>query len=183
MSATVSLLTRLLEPIPDGVVVARVQKMKINTHSKAFWVALTIGLQCLASTTFAKAPEPTCKAKALATWEAKSTKWAGPCQKAFAQGHGALRLYSGGKITSIFYGEFRNGEPLIGVEEMGSNFKAGRVERGQFVKSDDRQTYIDAFKAAERGALAAESQFTAVGNQPSATFYREKASVLAAQMD
>ncbi|MEY2838116.1 MAG: hypothetical protein RJB60_415 [Pseudomonadota bacterium] len=157
--------------------------MKNNTHSKAIWVALAIGLQCLASMTYAEAAAPMCKAKALATWKAKSTKWAGPCQKALAQGHGALRLYSGGKITSTFYGEFRNGEPSLGVEEMGSNFKAGRVERGQFVKSDDRQTYIDAFKAAEKGALAAESQFTAVGNQPSATFYREKASVLAAQMD
>jgi hypothetical protein len=158
--------------------------MKINAHSKAIWVALAIGLQFIpAGMSYAKAAAPTCKAKALATWEAKSTKWAGPCQKALAQGHGALRSYSGGKIISIFYGEFRNGEPLIGVEEMGSNFKAGRVERGQFVKSDDRQTYIDAFKAAEKGALAAESQFTAEGNKPSAKFYREKATVLAAQMD
>ena len=157
--------------------------MMINLKHSPVATVLALGLWCVATIASAKHATSSCSAQSPTHWVGKNTRWAGDCQNGLAQGFGTLRLYNGSKPTTVFYGVFKGGEPILGVEEINSGFKAGRIDQGKFVKTDDRQTYIDAFKAAEKGALAAASQFKANGNQASSKFYQNKAAMLAAQMD
>jgi hypothetical protein len=116
-------------------------------------------------------------------WQSYTTNWTGPCAAGMADGLGILRVYNHSKAVTAFYGRMREGKMALGVIDAPEGFLAGRFDDSTLVTSDDRNTFIAAFREASAAAKAASEIFKSQGNSASAKFYQEKAAQLAAQMD
>lgn len=116
-------------------------------------------------------------------WDARQVRWTGDCHAGLAQGLGTLRAIKGKQVLQVFYGSLKNGQPVLGVIEQTGGYRAGRFERGALVNDGERNTLIQAFEEASAAARQVAQRHQAGGNPASARFYRQKASVLAQQMD
>lgn len=124
-----------------------------------------------------------CRLVPFRNWAGADVQWVGPCDKEVANGLGALKRYSGGALEETFYGELKNGAPIVGVVDKGPGYEAGRVEAGILQDSSDRQENVEAFKIATKAARAVSERFRKAGNAKSATHYRSIAKQLSDALD
>jgi len=128
-------------------------------------------------------PSARCTFEAPSAMQRGAMRWFGRCQNGRAEGLGVLRVYTRDGAGEAFYGEFVAGGPRIGVIETAGGFVAGRFSGGVVIPSSEAQTFVDAFRAAARAAMAASTKLRAEGNMASADFYARKAKQLGAALD
>jgi hypothetical protein len=116
-------------------------------------------------------------------WQPYTANWTGPCIGGVADGLGVLRVYNQSQAVTAFYGRMREGRMVTGVIDGANGYLAGRFDDSALVKSDDRDTFIAAFRDASAAANAAGEVFQSQGNAASAKYYRDKAKQLEAQMN
>lgn len=113
--------------------------------------------------------------------------WHGRCEKGFAEGVGALRLFDKKELHSAFYGEIKKGRWTSGAYEEGtSGFLAGPFtpeNELQVQEPVDQTKIIQAFKDAAAGAEALAKQFKRDGDKESAAKYFKKAKQLRSQIE
>lgn len=121
-----------------------------------------------------------CSVTGDATIAAETSTWHGPCVERIADGSGAVVFYDQDhqKIAS-FYGTVKQGEPQLGVYELGSGYRI--VATGH--DESDPETRIDAFRAAQAAALATAKRFEKEHNRDSAAYYTDAARTLSKQID
>jgi hypothetical protein len=116
-------------------------------------------------------------------WQPYTANWTGPCIGGMADGLGVLRVYNQSQAIATFYGRMLEGKMAIGAIDTANGYLAGRFNDSALAKSDDRDTFIAAFRDASAAANAASEVFQSQGNAASAKYYRDKAKQLDAQMD
>lgn len=124
-----------------------------------------------------------CRLVPLHDWAGASVQWIGPCAESVAHGLGALKRYENGRLEETFFGELKNGAPVVGVLDKGAGYEAGRVEAGVLQDSSDRQENIVAFRIAAKAARAVSERFRKAGNAKSAAHYRAIEKQLAEALD
>ena len=136
-----------------------------------------------AATKGAKAGAKNCRIQIPVGWEAFTLKWVGGCSGGLADGRGALRATSQGKVARLFLGAVRAGELEVGAVDTGEGYIAGRFKDGKAVDSEERSDSIKGFEEAAAAAKEVSETFKVAGNAASAKFYATKATQLANQMD
>ena len=129
------------------------------------------------------AARPPCAFEPPDGWDREATRWDGPCVGGRAQGSGVLKEYRGQEVRRLFFGEMKDGAPVLGVIDQPEGYVAGRFSEGRQIGSDARQDYIRAFDAAAKAAQHVSTRFSQSGNEASARFYEGKAKALREQMD
>lgn len=109
--------------------------------------------------------------------------WDGGCVAGLADGRGVLRGYLPKQPPRLFFGRMRAGQLAQGVVKVKGGFLAGVFEGGKLKRSEERADYLQAFDEAAAAAREASVRFRKAGNEPSARFYGDWATKLAAQMD
>jgi hypothetical protein len=124
-----------------------------------------------------------CRIEAPQSWENYAVQWIGACVSNLADGSGVLKGLNKGKVQELFYGHVKQGILEIGVIESDRGYVAGRFNEGEPVQSEDRQTYIQAFREGVASANQASDYYRQKGNAASAKYYAQKAKALDQQMD
>jgi hypothetical protein len=110
--------------------------------------------------------------------------WVGACPGGKASGPGMLLLRVGGKPDAPFYGELRDGVPVLGVIDAGNGFIVGPFIDGDLSPNDaEGQGVIDAFDAGVRGAKAVSAHYAAANNPASSRHYTAVAAMLESQIE
>ncbi len=108
--------------------------------------------------------------------------WTGPCPGDRASGLGMLRRRDGETPGAAFFGEIRDGVPVIGVVQVEGGYEVGRYRDGLLtsarLRSLEFQERLDAFRTAARAARAVAARFRDGGNAGSAAHYEGVARVL-----
>lgn len=165
--------------------------MKPALLSALFALAFTstVASQEMPDAGWAKDPASGCSFKAPRSLPSGPTYWIGDCTGGKATGLGVLRRRDGTVAGEAFYGELKNGVPVIGVidtrrDDQGG-FVLGRWKDGDLVSNDDNpwQDRADAFTTAASAARAASAVFRSQKNEVSASFYAQQAEMLAEQLD
>ena len=116
-------------------------------------------------------------------WQPYTANWTGSCIGGTADGLGVLRVYNQSQAIAAFYGRMLGGRMVVGVIDTANGYLAGRFNDSSLVKSDNRETFIAAFRDASAAANAASEAFQSQGNAASAKYYRDKAKQLDEQLD
>jgi hypothetical protein len=124
-----------------------------------------------------------CRIETPQAWEKFTVQWTGTCVAGVADGTGVLKALCKGKVQKLYYGRAKQGILEIGVIEADNGYVAGRFADGKPVQDGDRQTYIQAFRAAVAAANQASEYYRKRGNETSARYYAAKAKSLDQQMD
>lgn len=124
-----------------------------------------------------------CRIEAPEVWEKFAVQWTGDCVNGVADGSGVIRAICKGKVDGLFYGRVKRGLLEIGVIETPRGYLAGRFAGGKPVQDGERQTYIQAFRAAVSAANQASEHYRKKGNEASAKYYAAKAKSLNDQLD
>ncbi|MBK0027149.1 hypothetical protein IAE57_13330 [Stenotrophomonas sp. S48] len=115
--------------------------------------------------------------------------WIGACPGGKADGRGVLRRRNGAEAGEVFYGELKDGVPVIGVIDTARGKQggliAGRWKDGDLTTGEDSvwQDNANAFTAARKAAQAASAVFKAQNNEASARYYAQQAKMLDEQVD
>lgn len=162
--------------------------------------ALIIALLGLAFTAMAASPDTPddgwlkdpasgCQFLAPRSLPSGPTYWIGACPSGKADGLGVLRRRDGAEAGEVFYGELKDGVPVLGVTDTArgnlGGLIAGRWKDGDLATGEDSvwQDNTDAFTAASKAAQAASAVFKAQNNEASARYYAQQAKMLDEQMD
>ncbi|MCR0981210.1 hypothetical protein [Roseomonas populi] len=133
---------------------------------------------------WARDPGTGCRFQAPASLASGRVFWTGDCVNGQATGHGMLRRRDAAGAGAAFFGEMREGVPVIGVVEVEGGYEVGRYRAGALgSNSMDFQERTDSFRAAARAARAVAARFAAAGNPGSAAFYEGVAKRLELQED
>lgn len=138
---------------------------------------------------WSKDPASGCQFLSPRSLPAGPTYWIGACPGGKADGLGVLRRRDGADAGEVFYGELKDGVPVIGVIDTARGNQggliAGRWKDGDLATNEDNawQDNADAFTAASRAAQAASAVFKAQKNEASARYYAQQAKMLDEQMD
>jgi hypothetical protein len=129
-------------------------------------------------------PASKCRFVAPRSLTARPTYWTGACPGGKATGLGMLRRRDAGRTGAAFYGEVRNGVPVIGAISVDGGYVVGKFVGGDLVQGDlEPQVRIDSFIAAAKGARAVSARFKAQKNAASARFYAQVARQLDEQVE
>ncbi|MFS2110161.1 hypothetical protein ACCC88_10765 [Sphingomonas sp. Sphisp140] len=129
-------------------------------------------------------PGSKCRFVAPKSLTAGPTNWIGECPGGKASGLGVLVRRDGGKATATFYGELREGVPVIGAINVDGGYVVGKFTGDDLVQGDlEPQVRIDSFNVAAKAARAASARFQAQKNAASARFYADAAKQLDLQVE
>jgi hypothetical protein len=129
-------------------------------------------------------PGSKCRFVAPRSLTAGPTNWIGDCPAGKASGLGVLVRRDGGKATATFYGELREGVPVIGAINVDGGYVVGKFTGDDLVQGDlEPQVRIDSFNVAAKAARAASARFQAQKNAASARFYADAAKQLDQQVE
>lgn len=129
-------------------------------------------------------PTSKCKFVAPRSLTAGPTYWTGACPAGKASGLGMLRRRDGGAAGPAFYGEMRDGVPVIGAVDLNGGYVVGKFTGNDLVQGDlEPQVRIDSFVVAAKAARAVSARFTAQKNAGSARFYAQVAKQLDMQIE
>ena len=136
-----------------------------------------------AGLTWSQDPTTKCRFVAPRSLPAGPTYWTGDCQGGKANGLGMLRRRDGGQAGAAFYGEMRNGVPVIGaIDDQG--YVVGKFVDGDLVQGDlEPQVRIDSFLVAAKAARAVSTRFHMENNAGSAQLYSKIAEQLETQIE
>ncbi len=124
-------------------------------------------------------PASKCRFVAPKSLTAGPTNWIGDCPGGKASGLGALVRRDGGKAVASFYGELRDGVPVIGAINVDGGYVVGKFTGDDLVQGDlEPQVRIDSFNVAAKAARAVSARFQAQKNAASARFYAQVAEQL-----
>lgn len=133
---------------------------------------------------WAQDPTSKCRFVAPRSLTAGPTYWTGACPGGKASGLGMLRRRDGGTAGAAFYGELRNGVPVIGAINVDGGYVVGKFVGGDLVQGDlEPQVRIDSFTVAAKAARAVSARFTAQKNAGSARYYAQIARQLDQQVE
>lgn len=129
-------------------------------------------------------PGTKCRFVAPRSLTAGPTYWLGACPGGKAAGLGVLLRRDGGKAGAAFYGELRDGVPVIGAINVDGGYVVGKFSGGDLVQGDlQPQVGIDSFRVAAKAARAVSARFQAQKNAGSARFYAQAARQLDQQIE
>ncbi len=129
-------------------------------------------------------PATGCRFVAPASLAAEPIHWTGGCPGGKASGLGMLRSRTGAKAGHAFYGELRDGVPVIGAIDFDDGFRVGRFVDGDIGTRDTEwQQRHDGFEAALRAARRVGDHYAAQNNAASARHYRAVAKKLETQLE
>ncbi|MDP9606213.1 hypothetical protein ABL840_19025 [Variovorax sp. NFACC27] len=129
-------------------------------------------------------PATGCRFVAPASLGAAPTYWSGSCQSGKASGIGMLRTRVGANAGYAFYGELRDGMPVIGAVDLEGGFRVGRFVAGDIGTRDTEwQERHDGFEAALRAARAVSAHYAGQKNTASARHYSAVAKKLETQLE
>lgn len=166
-----------------GSVRARSSSLSVVRKTSRFLSLVSLGLLLCAAAPHATAEEA-CAFTAPAGWKQAGTTWEGACRDGRADGLGVLREVDDKKaVQRLFFGRLKQGEPELGVIEQSGGYVAGTFKGGKPVPSDEQQTTIDAFRAAEKAAKQISDKFRKSGDKASARLYKVKAKQLGEQIE
>ncbi|WP_208507340.1 hypothetical protein [Variovorax paradoxus] len=146
-------------------------------------LALAAGAQT--ATDWVKDPSRDCRFVVPASLKGAATYWVGACPGGKAAGLGMLRNREGAKAGNAFYGEMREGIPVMGAIDFdGGGYRVGRFVEGDLGSRDGSwQERHDGFEAALRAARAVSAHYVETKNPASARHYAEVARQLDIQLD
>lgn len=157
-------------------------------------MALTIVISLLAPSghaqerstglTWSKDPTTHCEFVSPTSLTAGPTYWIGACPGNKASGLGMLRRRDGDRAGVAFYGEMKNGVPVIGVID-NEGFRVGRFH-GNDIGGEtelEPQVRLDAFEAAAKAARQVGAFYAKQGNKASAQHYESYAQQLDMQIE
>lgn len=111
------------------------------------------------------------------------TYWTGDCPGGKANGLGMLRRRDGAQAGAAFYGEMRDGVPVIGAID-NEGYVVGKFVDGDLVQDDlEPQVAIDSFLVAAKAARAVSTRFHQQNNAGSARLYSNVAEQLETQIE
>lgn len=129
-------------------------------------------------------PGSKCRFVAPKSLTAGPTNWIGECPGGKASGLGVLVRRDAGTATATFYGELRDGVPVIGAINVDGGYVVGKFTGDDLVQGDlEPQVRIDSFTVAAKAARAASARFQAQKNAASARFYADAAKQLDQQVE
>lgn len=134
------------------------------------------------------APEPwqgaaRCRFVAPTSLGMAQVEWIGACRAGKADGLGMLRPRGAGAADIAFYGRVVAGLPDLGIIDLPSGFKAGRLHAGDIVTGSDMDERDSAFEVAAQAATAVSRHYQSQGNAASARYYAQKAKVFLTQIE
>lgn len=129
-------------------------------------------------------PGSKCRFVAPKSLTSGPTNWIGDCPAGKASGLGVLVRRDAGKATATFYGELRDGVPVIGAINVDGGYVVGKFTGDDLVQGDlEPQVRIDSFTVAAKAARAVSARFQAQKNAASARFYADAAKQLDQQVE
>ncbi|WP_432725863.1 hypothetical protein [Variovorax sp. W6] len=129
-------------------------------------------------------PATGCRFVAPASLETAPTYWTGACPAGKASGVGMLRARVGANAGYAFYGELRDGIPVIGAVDLEGGFRVGRFVAGDIGARDTEwQERHDGFETALRAARAVSAHYAGQKNAASARYYTSIAKKLETQLE
>lgn len=114
---------------------------------------------------------------------AAQVNWIGACRAGKAHGLGMLRPRGAGAADIAFYGRVAAGVPDLGIIDLPSGYKAGRLHDGDIVTGSDMDERDSAFEVAAAAATAASRHYRGRGNAASARYYAQKAQAFLTQIE
>lgn len=165
--------------------------MKLALTSALFGLAFSsaVAAQDAPGSGWSKDPASGCRFVAPRSLPPGPTYWIGDCAGGKASGLGVLRRRDGAVAGEAFYGQLKDGVPVVGVIDTRrgneGGYVVGRWKDGDLVINEDGpwQDRADAFTAAASAARAASAAFKAQKNEASARFYAKQAEILDEQLD
>jgi hypothetical protein len=95
-----------------------------------------------------------------------------------------LRRRNADAAGAAFYGEMRDGVPVIGAISVDGGYVVGKFSEGDLLQRDDEpQVRIDSFNVAAKAARAVSARFQAAKNSRSAQYYAQVAQQLDQQIE
>lgn len=133
---------------------------------------------------WSKDPVTRCEFVVPTSLTAGPTYWVGACPANKASGSGMLRRRDGNSPGPAFYGELRNGVPVIGVID-NEGYHVGRFQNGDIGGEAELepQVRLDAFRAAVKAARDVSAHYAKQGNSASARHYDAVAQQLDMQIE
>jgi hypothetical protein len=129
-------------------------------------------------------PATGCHFVTPASLDAAPTYWTGACPAGKATGLGMLRTRVGTITGHAFYGELREGVPVIGAVDLDGGFRVGRFVAGDIGTRDTEwQERHDGFETALRAARAVSAHYAGQKNAASARHYSTVAKKLENQLE
>jgi hypothetical protein len=129
-------------------------------------------------------PASKCRFVAPRSLTAGPAFWTGACPGGKASGLGMLRRRDAGVAGAAFYGDMRDGVPVIGAINVDGGYVVGKFTEGDLVQGNDEpQVRIDAFNVAAKAARAVSARFQAQKNSRSARYYAQVAQQLDQQIE
>lgn len=129
-------------------------------------------------------PSTGCRFIAPTSLTTAPTYWTGACVSGKASGIGMLRTRVGAKAGIAFYGELRDGVPLIGAVDFETGYQVGRFVDGDIgAHNTEWQEQHDGFETALRAARMVSKHYSNAGNTASARYYDRVAKQLDMQLD
>lgn len=141
-----------------------------------------------AAPTWRADPETGCRFVAPRSMPAGRIHWIGECPEGQASGPGMLRRREGGQAAQAFYGEMKDGVPVVGAIDMSDGvtggYVIGRYDGGDLsTREGVFQDRMDAFDTAARAARTVSAHYAARGNASSAAYYARQAEMLDEQIE
>lgn len=129
-------------------------------------------------------PATGCRFVVPASLGTAPTYWTGTCSAGKAAGLGMLRTRVGAIAGHAFYGELREGIPVIGTVDLDGGFQVGRFVNGDIGTRDTEwQERHDGFETALRAARAVSAHYAGQKNAASARHYSTVAKKLETQLE
>ncbi|WP_295984130.1 hypothetical protein [uncultured Variovorax sp.] len=129
-------------------------------------------------------PATGCRFVAPSSLGTAPVHWTGTCSAGKATGLGMLRARAGSTAGAAFYGELREGVPVIGTVDLDGGFQVGRFVQGDIGTRDtDWQDRHDGFETAMRAARAVSAHYAGQKNAASARHYGGVAKKLETQLE
>lgn len=159
--------------------------VSLSVRMAMFSATILMSASALASELhWSKDPSTQCSFVAPQALTDASKYWIGPCPDGKASGIGMIRARKGSEAGAAFYGEVKEGVPVIGVVDLNGAYQAGRFSgrdlgQGDIVWQDTQ----DSFEAAVRAAHNVSEHYALANNKASADYYRTVAKQLKTQLD
>ncbi|BEP45766.1 MULTISPECIES: hypothetical protein [Variovorax] len=145
---------------------------------------LAVGQESGGGMKWSQDPATGCRFVAPSSLGTAPTYWIGACSGGKAAGLGMLRTRVGTTAGHAFYGELREGVPVIGTVDLDGGFQVGRFVRGDIGTRDTEwQERHDGFETALRAARAVSAHYAGQKNAASARHYSGVAKKLETQLE
>lgn len=151
----------------------------------AGFASLALHASAQSAPDWVKDPSRDCRFVLPASLKGASTYWIGACPGGKAAGLGMLRNRDGAKAGNAFYGEMREGVPVMGAIDFdGSGYRVGRFVEGDLGSREGSwQERHNGFEAALRAARAVSAHYAENKNPASARYYAKIAKQIDTQLD